>query len=307
MRDWDDLRFFLSVATHGSTLAASAALGASQSTVFRRIGALEAALGVALFDRRASGYTPTAAGEALLPIARRIAGEVEAFAEAAAREGRRQTTVIRFSAPDGAMEHLLPPVMVGFRAQYPDVRIEIVTSDRKVDLASGEADVALRANPSSDAALFGRRLCLERPALTASRAYAERHPLPAIESDVAQHAFIGLTGVLADLLADWSARNVPPERVLVRPDNIASTLTAVRSGLGIAVLPQFLSDRDPSLVAAPLPLPIAPFEMWIVAHERLRRTPAVRALMDAIAEYVIATTPRRPDAPPAPHDPPQRD
>jgi DNA-binding transcriptional LysR family regulator len=293
MGDWDDLRFFLAVAAGGSTSAAGQALKTSQSTVFRRIAALEQSLELTLFDKRASGYTLTAEGRALLPAAERIAREVDAFALAAAGERRKTMTIIRFSAPDVVMEYMLPSVMAAFRERYPQVQIELLATDRKVDLASGEADVALRAGGApSDPELFGRRLAYDLPALTASRGYAERHPLPATNEEVADHSLINLTTAFGGPLGEWFARWVPRHRVLLQPDSIAGTLTAVRGGLGLAVLPRFLSDRDPSLVAAPLTLPVPPYELWIMTHERLRDAPAVRALMDFVSSYVLATMPR---------------
>lgn len=293
MGDWDDLRFFLSVAEHGSTLAAGSALRTSQSTVFRRIAALEAALGVLLFERRPSGYVLTATGSTLLPVAKQIETGITRFAETAADAIAQTIGVVRLSAPDSALEYMLPTVMAGFRRRFPNVRIEIVVSNRQLDLATGEADVAVRANPASDQALFGRRLGEDRPVIAGSRLYAEQHPLPRSDAEVADHDFINLTGVLPVLLADWFTRVVPKSRILLQPDSMASAVTAMRSGLGISVLPQFVVDRDPDLVAAPLQLPLKPIELWVLTHERLRGSPPARALIDLIAEYVASTTPPR--------------
>lgn len=293
--DWGDLRFFLAVADGGSTLAAGAALKTSQSTVFRRIQALEEALALTLFEKRASGYALSAEGTALLPVARRVAREIDAFAVAAEGERRKGMAIIRFSAPDIVLEYMLPSVMTAFRDRYPDVQIELLATDRKVDLAGGEADVALRGGAApTDPELFGRRLAYDMPTLTASRSYAERHPLPTTSEEVAEHSFISLTTAFAGALGTWFSTWVPKQRVMLQPDSIAGTLTAVRSGLGLAVLPRFLTDRDPSLVAAPLVLPVEPYELWIMTHERLRDAPAIRALMDFVASYVLTTTPRSP-------------
>lgn len=293
MGDWDDLRFFLNVATYGSTLSAARSLRTSQSTVFRRIGALEVALGLSLFERRPSGYVLTAAGAALLPVAKQVEAGVALFVDTAAQALAQTNGVVRLSAPDSALEYMLPTVMEGFRERYPDVRIEIVVSDRQLDLATGEADVAMRANPASDPALFGRRVGEDRPVLAASRSYAERRALPRTDAEVADHDFINLTGRLPTMLADWFTRVVPKSRILLQPDTMVSAVTAIRSGLGISVLPQFVVDRDPDFVAAPLQLPLKPIELWVLTHERLRGSPPVRALMDLIAEYIVSTTPSR--------------
>jgi DNA-binding transcriptional LysR family regulator len=293
MQDWNDLRFFLAIAEHGSTLAASAVCGTSQSTVFRRIAVLEQDLGVPLFHRRTSGYVLTSAGEALLPLARTIKAEVSRFEEAAACEQRQQVTAVRFSAPEVALEYLLPTI-AAFRTSNAGVQVELVSSDRRLDLATGEADVALRTSPTSaEAGLFGRRLCYERPQLVASRSYAARHALPLSDAEVRDHDFVGLIGNLAALLSDWLERNVPRERIILQPNSMGSTLSAVRAGLGISVLPQFLCDREPDLVAAPLTLPVPTFEMWIVSHERSRGNIVVRGLMDEVARYIANTSTSR--------------
>ncbi len=291
MQDWNDLRFFLTVAEHGSTLAASAVRQTSQSTVFRRIAALEEAMGVTLFDRKSSGYVLTPAGTDLLPLARNVEAAIAELDDAAARERRRQTTIIRFSAPDVTVEYLLPTITGPFRDAYPEVQVELLASDRKLDLAKGEADVALRANPASnETEIFGRRVAYERPMLVASRTYVERHGLPCTEAQLADHNFISLTSNLAGLLADWFVRHVPRNRILLQPDSFASILSAVRSGLGISVMPQFICDRDPLLVTSSLRLPLPQFEMWLVSHSRLRGSPTVRAFMEMIGKYIGSST-----------------
>ena len=167
----------------------------------------------------------------------------------------------------------------------------MLASDRKLDLATGEADVALRSNPGqNDTEIFGRRVAYERPMVVASRAYVERYGLPCTQSEVGQHNFISLTSALAGLLAEWFVQTVPRNRILLQPDSMASTLSAVRGSLGISVLPQFICDRDPMLVTSSLPLPLPRFEMWLVSHSRLRGLPTVRAFMDMIGKYISSTT-----------------
>ncbi|MBW6528961.1 LysR family transcriptional regulator [Sphingomonas sp. RHCKR7] len=294
MDDWDDIRWFLAVAEHGSTLAAARASRVSQSTIFRRIAALEAALGLSLFERRSSGYTLTEDGAALLPIAAQIAANVEHLSRVAAERQRSVAGTVRLSAPEIVLAHVLPPVIGRFRALYPAVKLELVATDRRVDLASGEADVALRGGLApTDPSLFGRRLTYDRSVVAASRAYADAAGLPQSLADLRDHPLIRFDppGAPTPLL-DQLVACFPDEAVVLRPNTMTAVVAAVRGGLGLGILPRFVVDREADLVHAPIVLPLPVFELWIITHERRRHSAPVRALMDFVAAYVLAEQPQ---------------
>ena len=125
--DWNDLRYFLAVAREGSTLAAGRALRVSQTTVARRIAALEQAIGFPLFDKRQAGYAPTPAGEALLPLAERVEAEMQQFADAAGARLAEVGGKVRITTEDIYAMGLLAPLLRELHDLHPDILIELDT------------------------------------------------------------------------------------------------------------------------------------------------------------------------------------
>ncbi len=147
MLDWNDLRYFLSVARTGSTLAASKQMKVSQSTVSRRITAFEEDIGVKLFVRKPSGYDLTPRGEAVLPAAESVEAAILSFSDGIEAESRRLAGTVRLTTVESAANAWVIPAVGLLRDHYPEIRVEIMTSDNYVDLARGEADVAIRFGP----------------------------------------------------------------------------------------------------------------------------------------------------------------
>jgi DNA-binding transcriptional LysR family regulator len=144
--EWSDIRCFLAVAEAGTTLGAARALAMNQTTCARRIAALETALRLKLFDRSASGYALTPEGAALLPAARSFGDCAAAFERAASSARAAGIGVLRVTTNDGMADSIVTPAIVRFRTLHPDVLVDLNITDRLVDLASGEADIAIRGS-----------------------------------------------------------------------------------------------------------------------------------------------------------------
>ena len=158
MLDWNDLRYFLAVADGGSTLAAGRALRVSQTTVARRIAALEQAIGLPLFEKRQAGYALTPSGEQLLKRARSVGTAAEAFTEAAAAEKRDTSGTVRITTQEIFMM-LLAPMLRELHERHPEIMIELDDSQEFRDLGEGEADIALRSAVGDlGGGVVGRRL-----------------------------------------------------------------------------------------------------------------------------------------------------
>jgi DNA-binding transcriptional LysR family regulator len=297
--DWNDLRYLLAVARSGSTLAAGRALRVSQTTVARRLAALEEALGLALFERRQAGYVLTPAGEALVPQAEAVEAAALSFAEAAAAQSREASGAVCLTMIEVYAVTIMPPILRDLHEAFPAIRIVLDTSDAKRDLAAGEADVALRGGRApSDSGLVGRRIAPDPWTLYCSRDYAAAHARPRSAADLRSHAIVGGGGErIWPAYRAWLGRHRLEDSVTIEHSSASGLLAAVRAGAGLAVLPSFVADRDPDLVRCLEPIAGDKSELWLLTHERLRRTPRVRAVMDFLGERLarLARQPRRED------------
>ena len=288
--DWNDLKYFLSVADHGSTLRAAGDLRVSQTTVARRIAALEEAVKLPLFDRRQAGYTLTPAGAALLDRARAVRVAATGFDEAAAAQARDNSGTVRLTTEDIFATALLGSWLRELYELHPKIFIEIDASPAIRDLGAGEADIALRATKSAGASgLVGRRLCRDDWTLYCSRDYAERHGVPKTVEQLRSHTLVGGGGGnLWRAYEAWIHELGLDEQVAMHQASSTGLLSAVRSGVGIAVLPCIVADSDPDLVCCLPPRRDHGRTLWLLTHERVRHTPSVRIVSDFLYERLKA-------------------
>src|SRR5438270_6898138 len=287
MFDWNDLRFFLAVARDGSTLAAGRSLRVSQTTVARRIAALEQALGVALFDKRQAGYSLTPAGQELLERGEQVEVSAARFADAASAQSRETRGTVRITTEEIYAITWLAEILPALHEAHPDIMIDLDTSQQVRDLGAGEADISLR-NTKSDqqpAGLVGRQLCVDEWTLYCSRSYAARHGVPTSVAEMRDHSFIGGGGGnLWIHYQTWLRELGLESQVAMHHATSGGLLSGVRSGFGIAVLPCIVADADPELVRCVPPRPGHGRTLWLLTHERCRHTPRVRAVIDFVYE-----------------------
>lgn len=274
--NWDDLRVLLALTRSGSLSATARELGVDHSTVARRIGALETDLRVKLFDRLARGYAPTTEGEEIAELARRVEDGVLAIERHAFGQAGEIAGLVRLSAPPAFASHFLAPRLMGLRRSMPKLVVELVGDIRAVSLTRREADLAIRLNRPEDEGLVTRRLGSIGYGLYATPAYLDGHA-------PADWAFIGYDESLGYVPQQRWLQDVADGRPFVfRANDLVSLLAAVRADGGIAAIPHFLGRPDPGLVRIPAPNAPEPREMWLLVHRDLRRSPRVRAVMDAL-------------------------
>lgn len=286
MFDWNDLRHFLAVVRAGSTLAAAKELRVSQPTVQRRLTELEERMGCKLFERHAAGYRLTEIGEELRPYAEGVEIAILALERKLAARDQALTGTIRVTCPEG-MASLLTPLLESFHAQYPGMRVDLVVSDRYLDLSKGEADIALRAGGPRDDALVGRKIADNPWAIYASRSYLARHRPPAGSDDINKHTIIDMDGDLANLhAAKWLRMIAPHAKVIARSNSLSGLLLAVNSGVGLTALPVHIGDSEPVLVRVLDPVPELMSRLYLFVHPDLRSTPRVRAFFDFVIDQM---------------------
>ena len=286
--DWNDLRYFLAVAQTGSTLAAGRELGVSQTTVARRITALETALHLLLFERRPAGYRLTPIGETLLVQARAVAATTSAFTDAAASQAREISGTVKVTTAEIYAVTVLAPILRDLHDAHPAIRIELDTNWKLCDLAAGAADIAVRSSSGpTEAGLVGRRIAGDPWTMYCSRGYAALHGQPRSRRELHGHTLVGGGGDgVWDPYKAWLEENGLTSAVATHYDTTLGLLAAVRAGVGLAVLPSFAVDSDPDLLRCLPPVTADDRGIWLLTHERLRHTPRIRVVLDFLAVHL---------------------
>ena len=274
---WDEFRLVKSVAEARSLVGAAEILGVNHSTVFRRLAAVESAVGARLFERSRSGYEPTAAGEEMIALATAMAESVQEFERRVAGRDVKLTGELAVTVPGAVGLHLMPAIVAQFRAQHPGVVVALILSNQMLDLSRRDADVAIRLTNDPPETLVGRRICTGRWAVYRRGDMADSLGAEPMESA----AFIGFGGNMGPASARrWIETNISPERIVARANSTHCMLELARQGVGTVLLPCFLGDRSPGLIRAGYLLPELDAGLWMLTHSDLRRAARVRAFME---------------------------
>ena len=285
MIDWDKLRVFHAVAEAGSFTHAGDTLNLSQSAVSRQISALEEALAVPLFHRHARGLILTEQGEALNRTVREVFAKL-AMTEALLTESKEKPAGrLKVTTTAGFGATWLAPRLAQFLETYPDVSVSLVLDDLDLDLAMREADVAIRMHPPKQPELVQRHLMSMHWVVCASPDYLKRQGVPQRAEDLDAHKLI-LFGdyhpPVADMnwLADVGRRPGSPRRALLEVNSTQAMLLAIRSGIGIGALPDYLVNENPDLVRVLADLKSPLVDVYFVYPEELRNSKRVAVFRD---------------------------
>jgi DNA-binding transcriptional LysR family regulator len=288
MLDWDDLRYFLGVHRNGTLARAASALGINATTVGRRLAALEERLEARLFDRTPDGYVLTPAGRDLLARAEAIETETFAIERELMGADQRPAGVVRLTATETLATRFVMPHLPMFRAKHPEIALSLECTNRTVSLARREADVALRlARPREDN-VVARRLAAVHLGLYAAGRYLDERGLPQDpETTLEGHDVI----LFADSRAfavenEWLQARMARARVAMRSDSVSSIYAAAVAGVGLALLPMAVADRDPALRRVPTASSPVPREIWQAVHADLQKNKRIRVVLDFLGEIL---------------------
>jgi DNA-binding transcriptional LysR family regulator len=281
---WDDFRLVRAIADQRSLGGAAEALGVNNSTVFRRLNALEDHLGVRIFERARSGYLLTSAGEEMVALATRMAESIIEFERRIAGQDVRPSGELRVTTTDTIFSHLLAPLFCSFRQRFPEITLDFVIDNRALNLSRRDADVAIRASVDPPQTLIGRRVATIAWSAYASNAFlAENRPdLSSIEAMARPPArWIGLGDPLSTTAGGrWVAANVMPECVHVKVNMISTLASAICAGLGMGLLPCFIGEQMPNTQRIDAIRPASDTGLWILTHPDLKKAARVRAFLD---------------------------
>ena len=282
---WDDFRLVKAIADAKGLTGAAERLGVNHSTMFRRLGQIEDALGVALFERHRTGYALTTAGEEMVALAERMDDDVTAFTRKLAGRELSPAGELRVATSDSLLAHLLTPLFARFRGRCPDVRLDIVLGNQALNLSKRDADVAIRASDNPPETLVGRRVARVAWALY-GRIVDFPEPGTVDPASLYQRRWVALGDNMAVKAARFVRERVAPERIVYKINTVLGLAEAVEAGVGVGHLPCFVADVRPSLVRLSPPEPRFAADLWLLTHPDLRRSARVRVFLDFVAAEI---------------------
>ncbi|MEW6389651.1 MAG: LysR family transcriptional regulator [Pseudomonadota bacterium] len=296
--NWDDIRYFLAVAQEGSTLKAAKRLGVSQTTVARRLDLFEQALSAKLFERRQAGYRPTPIATKARVLAEDVARAAALFSDLFPRgDPHRRGGLVLATAEPIARQILLPALARARRDTPGGLRVELLVGDGIVDLARGEADIALRASkPPPEPGLIVRRLPhADLWGVFGAPAYFQQHARPASPEDLKDHRCLSIPGFASAMSSfAWFDRAAGSPTYEPGVANISHLFPLVCAGGGLTVLPRYAGLAEGLIWCFDVPEPVN-VDFWLVYQARLKSDPEVRLLIDAILAELDDLSRRPPD------------
>jgi DNA-binding transcriptional LysR family regulator len=256
--------------------------------VFRRLNSLEARLRVRLFDRSSRGYQLTAAGERAASAAERVETELLSLDREISGRDQQLSGILRVTASETLAYAVMPRLCAQFHAAHPRIQLVLGIDNRMLDLARREADVALRVRRPAEADLFGRRLTGIAWAFYGPSSGTGTLRREGKSYNFARHSVLGWDEPARIVASDWIGTHVPPDRIVYRSNSLVNQLMAVRAGIGIALLPCYLGDRDDGVRRISGVLPDLTSELWVVTHQDLKNTARIRAFLSTIGDAIVA-------------------
>ena len=291
----EDLRTFIEVTDAGGLSPAARRLGVSKSIVSRRIFRLEEALGVQLLARTTRGACLTESGLIFREHACRVCSEMDIALESILPTEELRGR-LRIAAPLSLGATHFSPVFAELARKHPRLQVHASYGDRFVDVVAEGFDCAVRVGHLPDSNLVARRVASMHAKLVASPDYIRRHGTPETPDELVLHEVL-LQGIETWRLMDG------PRVITVRPqgrfnaDNAVALAAAVVAGLGIAKLPDFLTEAYPpeALIPVMTQFPVAPCGVYVVRPPGQHLVRKVRVLTDLLIQHLGQS--QIPDAP----------
>lgn len=278
---WDDLRIFLAVAREGSISGGAKRLGVQHSTVSRRLMALEKSLGTRLLERKTSGYALTPAGDELKRSALRMEMEFLDFEGAMGQQDTKLAGDLHVAAINNMASSVLMPMFASFSKAFPEIKLHIEVSNKYVSLADRQADIAIRLTNTPLDTLIGVRLTT-----VASTVYGARDYIAALQTSSEKPQWLGVD--CCGFHHAWTNRACPDHDHCFFVDDTLLTVAALEQGLGLAYLPCFMGDSNPSLRRFTEPDPEFELGLWLLYHQDLRNTRRVVAFREHMMDEISA-------------------
>ena len=276
--NWDNLRFFLALADEQTVSGAGRALSVKHTTVARRISSLEKQLGSRLFDRTPEGYVLTQVGENLYPHALTIESQMQSAEREVFGMDAELKGPLTLTASSDVLVNLIAPKLPMFKKTYPGIDINLLGFSHLANLASREADIAVRMSPEPPDYLIGKKVLPMRHGVYGSKKYLKQIDLKKSSPKV----------ILWDgnSIPEWMEEHFPDAEIVLRTNDVHSIVAAVRHGMGLARIPCYLGDNESSIVRLDLRLTPSTWGVWVLSHVDLRSSARVRVCREFLINAI---------------------
>jgi DNA-binding transcriptional LysR family regulator len=293
--DWDKLRIFHAVAEAGSFTKAGDTLNLSQSAISRQISSLEESLNVILFHRHARGLLLTEQGQILEKAAREIFGKLAMIEGQIADSKQQAEGPLRVTTTEFIGSTWLAPHIVKFKSNFPDIQLSMLLDNRIYDLGMSEADVAIRLYKPEHPDLIQLKLGSIRFHIYGSKDYLKKNGTPETPNDLQNHVLIGYPDNTHQPYADtnWLLKlaGVDSENnsKLILMNSMSGIARAVKTGAGLAMLPDFIASNNPQLIPVLKDCEPKQIEMFFVYPEERRHSQRISIFRDFLTDLVAKT------------------
>jgi DNA-binding transcriptional LysR family regulator len=275
MMDWDDLKIFLAIARAGSVRGAAIELEVNQSTVSRRIAAFEKTIGATLFEKLPSGYEITAVGENILANAEQIEEQIFSIDRSLFKQKEEYRSALKVALPVPLATNMLMPDITRFTNEHPEIRLDIAVSSDTLNLSKRETDVAIRIIKIGETPppyLIGRKLVTYAESVYVAKKCINK-----------KNAWIGHSDI--DIQPSKLQSELFPNAMIEHSvDSLMTKFSAVKAGMGMAILPCCFADTEEALIKVPSAPLLPGREIWLLTHVDLKNTPRVRLFLNFIRD-----------------------
>jgi DNA-binding transcriptional LysR family regulator len=284
--DWDKLRIFHAAAEAGSFTHAADALHLSQSAISRQVSALESDIGVKLFHRHARGLILTEQGEMLYNTAHDVLLKLETVRMRLTESNDKPTGKLRVTTTVGLGQGWLTEKVQEFLELYPEMQLQLLLDNEELDVNMRQADCAIRLRQPQQPDLIQRRLFTVHMHVYAAPSYINRFGEPASLDDLDNHRIISFgepaPGYLLGLnsLETAGRANDNPRPSHLQINNLTSVKRAVQMGVGIAILPDYMVERDSGLVQLVTNADVPAFDTYFCYPEELKNAAKLKVFRD---------------------------